>query len=415
MKRLLALPLTLVLISTLGACGHSHQFGDWQITAAATCTEDGQQERTCECGEVDTEVIPATGHNFGDAQVITAASCTEDGEQTRTCIECGYTETEVIQATGHKFKAATYFSPKKCSLCGYTEGEALATLLESDGSASGDKYEFSISDIYYTTEISEKVGDLTAYYGDDGYYLVIKLSFTNLDTGALDKYNTNRVSNIQLSYDEKYSYDGKFVVLTDDIVPLATANAYVMFSVPESMGTDPTKSIYATFTVDKDSYVICLQEGTESEDEPLGDNSIQAELTSDIFVGDSRTDGENFSFDFTGLYYSTRLSEKVGNTTFSYGGDGYYLIIKLSFTNLGTEALDQYHTNRVSDIQLSYDGKYNYDGMFVVLTDNIVPLATANAYVAFSVPEMVASGEEPLIASFTVFGNTFYVDCRANY
>jgi hypothetical protein len=82
---------------------------------------------------------------------------------------------------------------------------------------------------------------------------------------------------------------------------------------------------------------------------------------------------------------------------------------------LGTEALDQYRSNRVSDIQLSYDGKYNYDGMFVVLTDNIVPLATANAYVAFSVPEMVASGEEPLIASFTVFGNTFYVDCRANY
>ena len=43
---------------------HTHAFGEWTVTKAATCTEDGEQTRTCDCGYSETQVIPATGHDY---------------------------------------------------------------------------------------------------------------------------------------------------------------------------------------------------------------------------------------------------------------------------------------------------------------------------------------------------------------
>ena len=43
---------------------HTHAFGEWTVTKAATCTEPGEQTRSCECGYTETQVIPATGHDY---------------------------------------------------------------------------------------------------------------------------------------------------------------------------------------------------------------------------------------------------------------------------------------------------------------------------------------------------------------
>ncbi len=43
---------------------HSHVFGEWTVTKEATCTEPGEQTRSCDCGYSETQVIPATGHNY---------------------------------------------------------------------------------------------------------------------------------------------------------------------------------------------------------------------------------------------------------------------------------------------------------------------------------------------------------------
>ena len=57
---------------------HVHSFGEWTITKAATCTESGEQERICSCGEKETQPIAAVGHTVVvDAAV--AATCTETG------------------------------------------------------------------------------------------------------------------------------------------------------------------------------------------------------------------------------------------------------------------------------------------------------------------------------------------------
>ena len=46
---------------------HTHSWGDWSETKAATCTEQGEKQRTCsECNEVDIQKTDALGHDFKD-------------------------------------------------------------------------------------------------------------------------------------------------------------------------------------------------------------------------------------------------------------------------------------------------------------------------------------------------------------
>ena len=43
---------------------HKHSFGEWKTVKQASCTEEGQKERTCACGEKETVTVPMTTHNF---------------------------------------------------------------------------------------------------------------------------------------------------------------------------------------------------------------------------------------------------------------------------------------------------------------------------------------------------------------
>ena len=57
---------------------HVHAWSEWNVTLAATCTADGAQERTCACGEKESQTLNALGHSeVTDAAV--AATCTEEG------------------------------------------------------------------------------------------------------------------------------------------------------------------------------------------------------------------------------------------------------------------------------------------------------------------------------------------------
>ena len=41
--------------------GHTHAYGAWTTLKKATCTADGQEERTCSCGAKETHTLKA-GH-----------------------------------------------------------------------------------------------------------------------------------------------------------------------------------------------------------------------------------------------------------------------------------------------------------------------------------------------------------------
>ena len=80
---------------------HTHIYGEWSVTTAATCGTKGEETRVCSCGASETREIAATGaHTYGAWSVITAPSCTTVGEEIRFCACAVAYEVRKIQATG---------------------------------------------------------------------------------------------------------------------------------------------------------------------------------------------------------------------------------------------------------------------------------------------------------------------------
>ena len=108
-----------------------HQYGDWVVKTAATCTSKGVEERICSiCGGVDTKTIPAKGHTPVSDPAV-AATCTSEGKTAGShCSICGavLTTQKTIPAKEHTpvsdpAVAATCTSEGKtagshCSVCG---------------------------------------------------------------------------------------------------------------------------------------------------------------------------------------------------------------------------------------------------------------------------------------------------------
>lgn len=78
---------------------HTHTFGEWTTTTAATCTTEGVRTRACECGESETEKI-ATAHKWGKWSEASPATCNTAGSKTRACKVCVTTDSTAIPATG---------------------------------------------------------------------------------------------------------------------------------------------------------------------------------------------------------------------------------------------------------------------------------------------------------------------------
>ena len=118
-KQTLVIILLAVLVVSclaLTAC-HECEFGEWTVKTAATCTQIGQEQRVCECGETEVRDIQTKGHTYGAWTTVKAATCTEDGIKLRYCT-CGSTESKVITATGHSYKGVV--TAPTCTKQGYT-------------------------------------------------------------------------------------------------------------------------------------------------------------------------------------------------------------------------------------------------------------------------------------------------------
>ena len=92
----------------------------------ATCTTDGLTEGSycsvCDATITAQEVIPATGHAFGEWTETKAPTCTEDGEQSRSCANCQETETETIAKLGHEYVDGS------CVRCGEADPNAVTEI-----------------------------------------------------------------------------------------------------------------------------------------------------------------------------------------------------------------------------------------------------------------------------------------------
>lgn len=100
----LALALVLTGCPTDNETGHTHDWGEWVVTTAPTCTTEGVETRTCNINPTHVEAravaIDPDAHEWDGWEVKTAPTCTEPGTGARACTLCGEQDT-VIPALGH--------------------------------------------------------------------------------------------------------------------------------------------------------------------------------------------------------------------------------------------------------------------------------------------------------------------------
>ena len=102
-------------------CGHN-SYGEWLVTAHATCLTNGARERDCiACGHKQTEVTTdANAHNWEQSDG-TPATCTEQGSGTRECTLCHEEEISdilEIDPTKHNWGVFTQTTLPTCTSVG---------------------------------------------------------------------------------------------------------------------------------------------------------------------------------------------------------------------------------------------------------------------------------------------------------
>lgn len=116
-----------------------HEWTQWEIYRAATCTEAGLKTRSCKkCGKVDLREIEKLEHDYSRWYVVREATCAQEGEEVRWCKVCGAEDARVVESPPHEFGEWTVIRPATCTLEGVqvhwcvncdAEEEALIPLL----------------------------------------------------------------------------------------------------------------------------------------------------------------------------------------------------------------------------------------------------------------------------------------------
>lgn len=133
--------LLLICASILCACSndvsHTHQYGEWTVTKAATCVEEGEEARQCSCGMTQTRAISLKEHSWGEWVVMKEATCAQVGEQCKVCSVCNKQE-KAMQTKEHSYgewivtKEATCANAgnkyRTCSVCNHKETASIPKL-----------------------------------------------------------------------------------------------------------------------------------------------------------------------------------------------------------------------------------------------------------------------------------------------
>lgn len=125
-----------------GTNGCKHEYSEWKVVTAATCSEDGSEERVCsKCGYKDTRTSEAIGHKWGkEKEIVQQATCKEQGKKAIVCERCKATkDEETIALAEHSYGEWIIETPptcdsegeqkRVCSVCNHTETQKLDALM----------------------------------------------------------------------------------------------------------------------------------------------------------------------------------------------------------------------------------------------------------------------------------------------
>lgn len=89
-----------------------HSYSSKQVHA--TCTERGYTLQLCKfCGySYQESYVEATGHQYGQWELVVAPTCTKNGKQQRKCNQCDATESKTVLSLGHQYEDGA------CTECG---------------------------------------------------------------------------------------------------------------------------------------------------------------------------------------------------------------------------------------------------------------------------------------------------------
>ncbi len=176
---------------------HTHSYGDWVTVTEPSCTSQGLQVRTCECGEQETRSIPALGHNF------------EDG----VCTVCGtHKGDDGPDSTSPSGNGTTPIDPSK--EYGYEIGnycpEFTLSLIGSDETISLSQFEGKVVVINFwanwctpcKNELPE-FDQLAADYADDVAIIAISTDSLKLSSSYTDSYIQSQMSACQKFIEDK--------------------------------------------------------------------------------------------------------------------------------------------------------------------------------------------------------------------
>lgn len=107
-----------------------HNWSQWRVSKAATCTTNGVQERECSlCHEKETKLILELGHSY--AEEVVKPTCDQPGYTVYTCTRCGHSYVDmdsIVEALGHAYDkevtAPTHdkmgYTTYTCTRCGHS-------------------------------------------------------------------------------------------------------------------------------------------------------------------------------------------------------------------------------------------------------------------------------------------------------
>ena len=153
-RKLLAIIVcVLMLLNIVGCAECEHKWGNFKTLSQATCTKEGEKQRTCElCGEVNTFSLPLESHKWRNA------SCTAP----KTCKVCSLTEGEPLEHIFNKQvqkptalktestaenPVTVYYKSCSCGLVGDTETFEIKMMTGKNILIFGDSYSSYIGTI----------------------------------------------------------------------------------------------------------------------------------------------------------------------------------------------------------------------------------------------------------------------------